>query len=175
MSTLREVTLSHQVVMATQSKPAQVTGRIANFFGRSKSGPSKETKVCKGSNLPSNSGGLYSFFKPKNEAKKQGDSKPTSTSSQGDTSQMMRSDGASSRAELETKKTKKRRKSQAKSVIAVEDVSSPAPAEHTQSSNSVTLATATVILLDEVRKARTLGPSNVHHLLSNTFTGGHPL
>ena len=156
MSTLREATLSHQVVMATQSsKPAQVTGGIASFFGKCKSHASKEIKTSKASNPPPNSGGLYSFFKPEKEVKGQRDGKPAmSAGSQRDTSQKKKGSGASSSGKLQTKK-KKRRRSQRNSPITIDDTPDdvsrpPVTTEHAQSNSSIALATATVILLDEV-------------------------
>ena len=153
MGTLREATLSHQVVMATtqSNKPAQVTGGIASFFGSAKSdaSTSKGVKASKVSKPAPNSGGLYSFFKPEKEVKGQRDNKEVT--SVGD--QRRKNDGTGSDSELRTKK--KQRRSRKTSTITIDDTPDdiarpPVTTEHAQSNNSVALATATVILLDEV-------------------------
>lgn len=132
LATLKEATLSHQVVME------------ARGHGDRERKPEGEKKVAGSKAVcPSKpaSGGLFSFFKPKQEKTKEADNSKGQAGGQ-----------STSKTKL---KGRGRRRSRNNSIVIVGDSSGeeapPTSTEHAQSSGSVSLATASVILLEEVR------------------------
>ena len=142
LAILREATLSHQVTTThPHNSGSTKSGDIASFFSKPTSSSSVPVPRITGEKKTTSAkpSGICAFFKPKQSQKGGPESKDR--------------DGENDEGSVQLKAKRKKRQSRIDSTIIIGSSSEGelvAPTEHAQSGASVALATATVILLEEV-------------------------
>ena len=142
LAILREATLSHQVTTThPHNNGGTKSGNIASFFSKPTSSSSVPASriISEKKTTSAKPSGICAFFKPKQSQKGGPKSKDR--------------DGENDEGSVQLKTTRKKRRSRIDSTIIIGSSSEGelvAPTEHAQSGASVALATATVILLEEV-------------------------